>query len=106
MKRMKKAVIMNLIAVMCLLAFTTCASCASTQSLSFRGNVTYVNLEGGFWGIISDDGKHYDPISLAEEFRQEGLLVQVEAVTTNRGGIHMWGTMIEITAIKKICDQK
>lgn len=76
------------------------------QSLNFEGTVKYINLEGGFWGIVSDDGKNYDPINLAEEFRREGLRVQVKAVPKNRASIHMWGTVIEITAITKVIDQK
>jgi len=99
MRRMKKAVIVNLFIAICLFVFATCASCAPTQEISFKGNVTYVNLEGGFWGILSDDGKKYDPINLPEEYKREGLRVQVAAVVKNVVSIHMWGAVIEITAI-------
>ena len=76
------------------------------STLHFKGTVRYIDLEGGFWGIVSDDGKHYDPINLATEYQQEGLRVAVEAVVSNRVGIRMWGTIVEIKAITKIIDQQ
>ena len=76
----------------------------ATQTLTFWGTVKYINLESGFWGIVSDDGKNYDPINLAEEFRREGKRVQVKAVPKDRVNIHMWGTIIEITTITKMID--
>lgn len=76
------------------------------STLHFKGTVRYIDLEGGFWGIVSDDGKHYDPINLAKEYQQEGLRVAVEAVVANRVGIHMWGTIVEIRTITKISAQQ
>src|SRR5664280_2940728 len=100
MKLSKKTIILTLIAVLCLTSFTV--GIVSAQSLSFQGTVKYINLEGGFWGILSEEGKNYDPINLAEEFKQEGQRVQVKAVVKDRVGIHMWGTIIEVTAISKV----
>lgn len=36
--------------------------------ISETGTVKYIDLEGGFFGIIGDSGKNYDPINLSEEF--------------------------------------
>ena len=86
--------------------FSQTAGILKPQLLRFKGTVRYIDLEGGFWGIVSDDGKHYDPSNLAQEYQQEGLRVAVEAVVLNRVGIHMWGTIIEIKAITKIGGQQ
>jgi hypothetical protein len=98
----KITMVLTVFTVVCLVVLSVGIVSAETQPLSFKGTVNYINLEGGFWGIVSDDGRHYDPINLAEEFQQEGLRVQVEAVVKNCVGIHMWGTIIEITAINKV----
>lgn len=98
----RKTIILTLITVVCLAIFTVGIISSQTKPLSFKGTVKYVNIEGGFWGIVSDDGKHYEPLNLAEEFKHEGLHVQNEAVVKDRVGTHMWGTIIEITAINKV----
>ncbi len=77
------------------------AGVLAPEKVSFFGIVKYVDLEGGFWGLVADDGKKYDPLNLPAEFKQEGLRVQVEGVVKNVAGIHMWGIPLEITAINK-----
>ena len=67
------------------------------------GTIVWLNLEGGFWGIIGDDGEHYDPINLDSEFQCEDLRVYFEAkIRTDLGSFHMWGKMAEILKIQKL----
>jgi inhibitor of cysteine peptidase len=67
------------------------------------GTVKYIGLEGGFWGIIGDDGKKYDPINLPDEFKAEDLKVYFEyKIAEDQISFHMWGQLIEITKIRKI----
>jgi inhibitor of cysteine peptidase len=62
-----------------------------------------LDFEGGFWGIIGDDGEHYDPINLDSEFRGEGLRIYFEAkIRTDLGSYHMWGKIVEILKIQKL----
>ena len=43
-------------------------------NITFSGIATYVNLEGGFWGFIADDGTRYVPVNLPEDAPlEEGL---------------------------------
>ena len=73
------------------------------ERVKATGIVTFVGLEGGFWGIKGDDGKKYDPgESLPKEFRKDGLKVRFEA-TVEKGvaSFHMWGTIIKIQKIEK-----
>ncbi|MDI6889237.1 MAG: hypothetical protein QMC78_06105 [Methanocellales archaeon] len=59
-------------------------------------------LEGGFYGIISDDGEHYDPLNLGPEFQEDGLRVWFKAkISENQTSVHMWGTIVEIISIEK-----
>ena len=58
-------------------------------------------MEGGFYGIIGDNGEKYKPMSLEREFRVDGLKVKVRArLVEGIAGIHMWGKPIQIIEIK------
>lgn len=73
------------------------------SSVSGTGTIRFIDLEGGFYGIEGDNGKKYDPMNLADEFKQDGLRVNFVAdEKNNAASTHMWGTMVEIRKIKKI----
>ena len=67
------------------------------------GTVEWVPLEGGFYGIIADDGTQYDPLNLPKEYAQDGFRIGFKAVEEqNMASIHMWGTIITITSTTPI----
>ncbi|MFX1535864.1 MAG: hypothetical protein ACFFDI_16740 [Promethearchaeota archaeon] len=67
------------------------------------GTVKFMDLEGGFFGIITDEGKHYDPINLESDYQIDDLRVRFKAkIRDDLGSFHMWGTIIEIIWIEKI----
>ena len=70
--------------------------------ISFKGRVVYRNFEGGFWGIISDDGQRYDPLVLPEQFQIEGLRVAGKVRRRNVAHFHMWGTIVELVKLKAV----
>ena len=70
--------------------------------ISETGTVQYVNLEGGFYGIMGASGQKYLPLNLGTEFRQDGLRVRFEA--RERTGVityQQWGTPIEVTSMQQ-----
>jgi hypothetical protein len=74
-----------------------------TPGVAGTGTVKYINLEGGFYGIVGDDGQSYDPINLASDFQQDGLRIRFEARTrSDLANVHMWGTLIEIISIEEL----
>ncbi|OQX55879.1 MAG: hypothetical protein B5M53_03620 [Candidatus Cloacimonas sp. 4484_209] len=102
---MKKSSIILLILgilVILLLAFLTDRYFQKTSEKVFsaNGTIEYISLEGGFYGIVTDEGEKYLPLNLPEEFKKDGLRVWFKAkpkkVTTNQ----MWGKPIEILEIK------
>ncbi len=102
---MRKALYLTILLTLgiAILALTSCAG-AGKDVVSRTGTVKFNELEGGFYGIVGDDGKNYDPINLREEFRKDGLSIRFqmkirEDITTT----HMWGTPIEITKIE-LCE--
>ncbi len=65
--------------------------------------VKYIELEGGFYGIETDDGDSYLPLNLSEEYEEDGLRIVFKMksrpdVMTTR----MWGKTIEILEIAKL----
>ncbi|MFH0914254.1 MAG: hypothetical protein V1849_03075 [Chloroflexota bacterium] len=74
----------------------------SEDMVSGTGTVKFISLEGGFYGIVGDDGQNYDPLNLAKEFQQDGLRVRFEGRKKDVATIRMWGTPVEITRIEKL----
>ena len=70
------------------------------DTFEIQGTVAYKNIEGGFFAIDADDGKKYDPINLAEQFRKDGLKVKVTArLKPDAFSFHMYGSIIEVVNI-------
>jgi len=63
------------------------------------GVIKYIPLEGGFFGIISVEGNHYDPINLPPDFEIDGLTVIFMGEILNLLSAHMWGRTIRIIFI-------
>jgi len=72
-------------------------------SFSFTGTVTHVPLEGGFFGIVTDDGQRLDPVNLPAAVRQDGLRIRGLARKIAASiGFHMWGTRVEIESAEPL----
>lgn len=75
------------------------------KHMQLNGTILYQQLEGGFFGFISDSGDKYLPIGLAKQFKQNGLKVKLVAtkiediVTTQQFGQSI--KVIEVTVIDK-----
>lgn len=85
------------------------AACTSGNNTSRNGmiegtgTVQYVDLEGGFYGLVADDGTRYDPSVLPEAFQEDGLRVSFrleprEDVLTTR----MWGQVVRLVEIERL----
>jgi hypothetical protein len=71
------------------------------KSITILGFVKYVELEGGFFGIMTEDGSKYFPDYLGSDFKVDGLSVRVQATPQEQIlGIQMWGTPIKINKIE------
>lgn len=80
------------------------ASTASADKrISVTGTVRFIEINGGFWGIVGDDGKHYDPMDLDPQLQEDGLRVRFEAVPeTDMMSSRMWGAMIRLIHIETV----
>lgn len=78
-------------------------STADPNQISTTGTVRFQEMEGGFWGIVADDGGKYDPLKLDEKFQKEGLRVRFKAIPDpDIMSTHMWGKIVKLTQIEKI----
>ncbi|HEX7319322.1 MAG TPA: hypothetical protein VF399_03060 [bacterium] len=88
------------------LLFCLTISCACHKlppgAVQGTGTVKLLGLEGGFYGIVGDDGNNYDPLNLSDDFKIDGLKVQfVVRPAENQVSFHMWGKIVEVISIKK-----
>ena len=68
-----------------------------------KGTVVFVKVEGGFYGIVGDDGNYYDPVNLPKEFQQDSLRIYFKAnYAKSLVSFHMWGKLVEIKEIRKL----
>ena len=73
------------------------------QEKMITGTVRYLELEGGFYGLVADNGERYDPVNLPREYAKDGLRVKFQ-VKEKKGavGFHMWGKIVEIIRIERL----
>lgn len=97
---------------MVICAFIAVAGCTGAYStdlppadsvVSGQGTVQYIDLEGGFFGIVDDDGSNYYPLNLDPLYSHDQLkvaynLTQKKDVVT----FAMWGTPVRILSMHMI----
>jgi len=82
------------------------ADAMDKDTIQFTGKVVFNDFEGGFYGILADDGGKYDPTNLPAEFRKAGRRVSVVArKKPDMMSFHQWGTIVEIVEIKRLADR-
>ena len=78
-------------------------TCGNASVISKTGTLKHIDLNGWFYGIVSDDGKEYEVANLDTTFQEDGLRVRFDAkILENSESIHMWGKVVELTNIEKI----
>ncbi len=69
--------------------------------IPFKGQVVYMQLEGGFWAIITDDGAKLDG-PIPAELQQNGLAVEGRyKPLKDNASFHMWGTVVNFVELEK-----
>lgn len=71
-------------------------------SLKFKGTIKLIELEGGFYGIVTDDGQKILPMNLNPEYLQDGAEIEFSGHYKNVMTIQQWGKPFTITEIKLI----
>jgi inhibitor of cysteine peptidase len=67
------------------------------------GTIVYNDLEGGFFGIISDDSTRYNPVNLPEAFKRDGIRIRFSGTPDHKAAsVQMWGIIYRISEIEVI----
>ncbi|HTY14699.1 MAG TPA: hypothetical protein VMC42_03235 [Methanoregulaceae archaeon] len=71
-------------------------------TIVLTGNVTWVNLGGGFYGIMGDDGNLYIPSNLDKKFMKTEFQVNFTAEKTDDSlsRSRLWGIPVELLGIE------
>ncbi len=81
----------------------TPSGASGAQTRVVTGTVRHLDLKGGFYGIVTDEGTNLDPVNLPEEFRKDGLRLEARVVPLrDRVSIHMWGNPVRIIEFKRL----
>ncbi len=92
----------NFLIVLVLLISANCFS----QTVDTQGTIKYFNLEGGFYGFVSDDGHHYDLMKLPDEFKTDGTRLYLKGTIRNdMTSAHNWGEIVQIDELTLIKEQ-
>jgi hypothetical protein len=68
-----------------------------------KGTVKHIELEGGFYGILTDRGDKINPVDLPDTFKQDGLAVRFRMKRlSDQVSFRMWGTLATITDIERL----
>lgn len=65
------------------------------------GTVKRFELEGGFFGILAEDGARLYPTDLPGEFQKDGLRIRFDFQEAAVFTIHQWGTPVTLTDVEK-----
>ena len=69
--------------------------------MEISGKVVYIDLSGGFWGLLSDTGEKFTPIEgVPGRFQKDGLKIRATLEPSNLFSIYMWGQNVIIKEIK------
>lgn len=72
-----------------------------SRRVKISGKAKFQNIDMGFWGIISDDGKKYRPINMPEQLKVEGADVHCVVQEVDYDvDIYMWGTAVEVISFE------
>lgn len=66
------------------------------------GTILHLDIEGGFYGLVADDGTRYLPLDLDEAFQQNGLRVRFEAEPAQVLTLQQWGRPVRLTRIEAL----
>ncbi|MDP4198055.1 MAG: hypothetical protein Q8922_01345 [Bacteroidota bacterium] len=72
-----------------------------STSVATGGRVVYRELGGGFFGILADDGRQYEPRNLDGAYHVEGLRITFTGQRdTTSLGKYGWGNPVELAQVE------
>lgn len=66
------------------------------------GVVHHLEAEGGFWGIVADNGNQYEIIDMPEQLKHDKAKVKVVLEELDVFTLYMWGTPCKIISFQTL----
>ncbi|WP_371374504.1 hypothetical protein [Thalassotalea aquiviva] len=67
----------------------------------YTGTIKFINLEGGFYGLMSNTGEKFLLLNLAKEFQQDGAKVKILGRVDNSiMTIYQWGVPFRVKHVE------
>lgn len=74
----------------------------SPDVLRGTGTIRYQTIEGGFYGIVGDDGTRLDPSNLPSSLAVDSVRVRYLARPRHDAvSFHMWGQIVDLISIER-----
>ena len=90
-----KRKILFLVSIACLILFA-----CTTGNVKTSGTITFLDFEGGFYGIITEDNVKLLPVNLDEAYWIDGKKIRFKYIEkTDIMSVHQWGIPVEISVI-------
>ncbi|MEZ4699310.1 MAG: hypothetical protein R2834_03185 [Rhodothermales bacterium] len=71
--------------------------------MKITGNVVYQDIEGGFWGIVTDDQVQYEPIEgIPVSLQRNQTRVEAEVEPVQAISFRMWGQPVRVLTIHRV----
>jgi len=94
---------LSVLTMMLLFSCVSAQSSDTTGSMKFTGTVVYQDLEGGFFGIITETGDKLLPTNLPGQYEVDGLRISGTAIPqTDMVSANMWGTLVSVENISPL----
>jgi hypothetical protein len=75
--------------------------------MTVTGRLEFMSIEGGFFGIVTDQGQKLLPLNLKPEYHQHGMRLEVTGkIETDIMTIQQWGTPFTISSLKVLAPGK
>lgn len=73
----------------------------------YTGTLKFYNLEGGFFGLTTEDGKQLLPLNLDNKYKKDGAIIKVFGhIDNNIMTIQMWGSPFKVISAEMISEGK
>ncbi len=70
--------------------------------MKIEGKVVYMNMEGGFYGIIDQTGRKFFPLNMPNQLKKEGADVKCTIRIAEVETTFMWGEPVYIESFETI----
>ena len=68
-----------------------------------QGTIQHFNFEGGFYGIITNEGEKLLPMNLPQHYQKKGLKIKVRGqLITDIMTMNQWGSPFQIIEISSV----